>query len=183
MFEEESIPAVVERPFAPRTYLAMLPVWKKTMIAGAVMMLVAAVVTIFVEDPVEKVTDLGGLPSTLDAGQDPKAIENGPEALTPWSEAFFKFGFSFFVGFSVGYATRAFLKLVLFLIGGLAICLFLLSYFEFVEVKWQALDDAFTQFGGLFRGQFEKFRTFITGSLPNAALAGLGLFTGFKKNR
>ncbi len=110
MFEEESIPAVVERPFAPRTYLAMLPVWKKTMIAGAVMMLVAAVVTIFVEDPVEKVTDLGGLPSTLDAGQDPKAIENGPEALTPWSEAFFKFGFSFFVGFSVGYATRAFLK-------------------------------------------------------------------------
>ena len=143
MTEEESIPAVVERPFAPRTYLATLPVWKKTMIAGAVMMLVAAVVTIFVEDPVEKVTDLGGLPSTLDAGQDPKAIENGPEAPTPWSEAFFKF----------------------------------------VEVKWQALDDAFTQFGGLFRGQFEKFRTFITGSLPNAALAGLGLFTGFKKNR
>jgi hypothetical protein len=99
MTEEESIPAVVERPFAPRTFFATLPVWKKTMIAGAVMMLVAAAVTIF------------------------------------------------------------------------------------VEVKWQALDDAFTQFGGLFRGQFEKFRTFITGSLPNAALAGLGLFTGFKKNR
>lgn len=196
---DSSLVDVAVSPFAPRTYVKTLPRWKKVFIIIGTVMLVVGVTMMFTESPPEIVPESGGtgtgggesggaLTSNLipgqpgekgPGGQDPSA---GTAAEPAWSEAFFRFGFSFFIGFAVGYAFRAFLKLVMIFAGILAICLFLLSYYGFVKVEWGAMDAAFNQFGGAIKGQMGAFKTFITGSLPNAGLAGLGLFTGFKKN-
>ena len=50
-----------------------------------------------------------------------------------------------------------------------------------IEVHWTIID---TQFVGWTQGlgaQFESISSFITGSLPRAGMAGLGLVAGLKK--
>ncbi len=176
--ESESAPGVSS--FAPRAYFASMPRWKTGLVVGALVVMATAAITMIFGDPLPSGTD--ALPTTLVAGQDPTNPDAATVEQTPWSEAFFQFGFSFFIGFALGYASRAFFKFVMFLIGGMALFLFCMSYYGFVTVEWAAMDQAFSQFGTALKGQFGAFRTFITGSLPNAGLAGLGLFAGFKKN-
>ena len=103
------------------------------------------------------------------------------EGEVPWSEAIFKYGFSFFVGFAMGYAVRSFLKLALIFVGVLAICLFALDYAGFVTVEWEAMDKAFSGLMERVKTQVSGFRSFITGSLPSAGLAATGLYAGFRK--
>lgn len=181
MSEPESTPEV--QPVGPLHYLATMPRWKIGLVAGAAGMLLLAVVAFLFEDPTIVGTGGGGASSALVAGQEAPQNAGDPAAPVPWSEAFFRYGFSFFVGFAVGYASRAFSKFLTFLVGGLAIFLFLLSHYGFITVNWLAMDEAFQAFANTLSGQFTAFRSFITGSLPNAGLAGLGLFAGFKKNR
>jgi uncharacterized membrane protein (Fun14 family) len=118
-------------------------------------------------------------PGTVDT--DPAAESQTGDGAPPWSEAIFKYGFSFFIGFAIGYALRAFLKVTLIFAGALALAIFLLEYGGFVAVQWSALDEAFTGFMARVSQQSSEFRTFITGSLPNAGLSTLGLVAGFKK--
>lgn len=168
-------PAEEGEDFAPGNYFSTLPTWKKLLIGGAVLMLIAAGVIMFLEDP--KPEPVGGTLSAQATGD-----TASPGLNATWSEAFFKFGFSFFVGFAIGYASRAFLKFLFFLVGGMAIVLFALNYYGFVTVEWEKMETAFNSLGSSIQGQIGEFRSFITGSLPNAGLAGLGLFAGFKKN-
>lgn len=187
---------------APREFVRTLPTWKKVLVGAAVLMLIAGVVLFFVggADEPERAADaaagaggaksLGIGASALDAGSGPVSVgvPATAEAETPWSQAFFGYGFSFFVGFGIGYAVRAFLKLSLLFAGIFALLLFALSYFTdtsgtpFIEVNWNVLDGAFNRFADKVKEQTGAFRSFITGSLPNAGLAGLGLFAGFKRN-
>ena len=188
MTESETMPVEeAERPFAPKTYMRTLPGWKKLLIVFAGLMVVVGFVALFTEDPAQSGAVDGStgevLPSTLVPSGRPGDAPAGADQPEPaWSEAFFGLGFSFFVGFAVGYAARAFLKLVLIFVGLFAVGLFLLSYSGFVIIDWDAMDQTFSRFGEAVKGQFGAFRSFITGSLPSAGLAGLGLFAGFKKN-
>ncbi len=98
------------------------------------------------------------------------------------SPVFLKLGFSFFVGFAIGYAFRQFLKLALIFVGLQLILLFGLTALGWVTVEWEIMADAWDGFIAQLGGQLESFRSFIAGGLPQAGLASLGLFTGFKRN-
>lgn len=97
------------------------------------------------------------------------------------SPAFLRLGFGFFVGFAIGYALRSFLKLVLVFVGIQLIALFGLSYVEWVTVNWAAMNAFFDGFVERVQQEAGAFQTFVTGSLPTAGLASLGLYTGFRR--
>jgi len=107
------------------------------------------------------------------AGEDSAASE--------WSPFFLKGGFSFFVAFCVGYAMRVWLKISFLVIGTFFAGVFLLSYFGAMHVDWATIQGWYDQLAGLVREEASDFRSFLTGSLPQAGLAGLGLVTGFKR--
>ncbi len=103
------------------------------------------------------------------------------DADTPWTPALLRGGLSFLVGFSLAYAVRTFMKIAIFFLGVWAASLFLLASLGWIEVHWDLIDTAFASWSSTISAQFESARTFITGSLPSAGMAGLGLVTGFRR--
>jgi uncharacterized membrane protein (Fun14 family) len=91
------------------------------------------------------------------------------------SPALLRGGISFFVAF------RSFLRIGAIFVGIWALSIFILAYAGWVEVHWDKIDRHFIDWTHRLGDQFASFKTFITGSLPSTGLAGLGLFTGFKK--
>lgn len=90
-------------------------------------------------------------------------------------------GFSFFAAFAVGYALRAFLKLSLIYIGLVFLTMSVLAWIGWIEIRWNVPEEQFASLTETVKSQFESFRAFISGSLPSAGMAGLGLFAGLKK--
>ncbi|MEO1007105.1 MAG: FUN14 domain-containing protein [Planctomycetota bacterium] len=124
-------------------------------------------------------------PSEPEAGEvpaDADEFEDG-EASTadPWSPAIFRMGFSFFVGFAVAYAVRAFVKVSLIGLGMVFLLLFGLQYAGFVEVKWDVIGDRYDSTQAWLGGQISGFTAFATGYLPSAGAAVGGLAFGFKR--
>jgi len=107
--------------------------------------------------------------------------EPGADGESPWTPALLRGGLSFLVGFSLAYAARTFIKIAVFFLGVWAASLFLLSSLGWIEVHWHLIDTAFASWSSTIGEQFESARTFITGSLPSAGMAGLGLVTGFRR--
>ena len=99
----------------------------------------------------------------------------------PASRGMFRLGFSFIAGFCLGTFLRATLKVATIAIGFWLFLTFLLAYFDLVHVDWQAIDQLWNRFAGHVSQEWGSFQSFVTGSLPAAGLAGLGLFTGFKR--
>ena len=111
---------------------------------------------------------------------DPATAEAPSPAAEVWSPALFRLGFSFFIGFAVAYALRSFVKLSLISAGFFVMALLGMQYAGFVEINWTLIGQQYESAGAWLSGQFDSFRTFVTGELPSAAgaLGGLGL--GFK---
>ncbi|PIE23318.1 MAG: hypothetical protein CSA62_07945 [Planctomycetota bacterium] len=126
----------------------------------------------------------GGKPQ-LPIPQTPKKQDSSSQdsAQAPWSASFFRLGFSFFAGFSIGLALRSILHLLTIGIGIAFLFLMVLGYFEFISVNWAAFDQLFSSIGERIAGESERFRSFITGSLPSAGLAATGLTIGLRKRR
>ena len=116
-----------------------------------------------------------GSPPPTESG----STESAP--LHPWSAFFLKGGFSFFVGFCVGHALRAFFKISAAALGVVFLALFGLSYLGVVEMDWSMLEGHFDALAARVKDEAGSFRTFMEGSLPSAGMASLGLFAGFKK--
>jgi hypothetical protein len=49
-------------------------------------------------------------------------------------------------------------------------------------LDWTAIQAHFDRLVATLREEGGQFKTFITGNLPSAGMAGAGLFTGFKRN-
>ncbi|MEO0480326.1 MAG: FUN14 domain-containing protein [Planctomycetota bacterium] len=122
-------------------------------------------------------------PESTGTGSDGSAAgasaESGGGDLSP---AFLRLGFSFFVGFAVGLAFRSLLRLALIFVGLQLLVLFGLASMEWIQIDTEAMKTSFDGMTGRVGEQFESFRSFITGSLPQASLGGLGMVAGFKKN-
>ncbi len=116
-------------------------------------------------------------------GEDVAAADGGDDGawMREWSPAVFRLGFSFFIGFAVAYALRTFVKLSLVVVGVFALFLFGLEYAGLLEIHWGAIGDKYDSVAAWATGQFDSFRTFITGELPSAAAAIAGLGLGFKR--
>lgn len=98
-----------------------------------------------------------------------------------WSPFFLKGGFSFFAAFCVGYATRVWLKMMAFFLGTFLIGIFLLSYAGAIDPNWVKMEGWYDIIVARIESEAVDFKTFLTGSLPQAGLAGLGLVAGFKR--
>lgn len=99
----------------------------------------------------------------------------------PWSPAVFRMGFSFFVGFAIAFALRAFVKLSLISLGMFFLALFGLQYAGFIEVNWAAIGDRYESVRDWLAVELDSFRAFATGYLPSAGMALAGLATGFRR--
>lgn len=116
--------------------------------------------------------------STIETTAESPSDEPGESLLSP---ALVRGGISFFAAFAVAFALRSFLKIFIIFAGIWAASLFFLSSIGWVEVHWTIIDDSFVGFTKTLGAQFESISSFITGSLPSAGLAGLGLVAGLKK--
>jgi uncharacterized membrane protein (Fun14 family) len=125
--------------------------------------------------------DSGAPASGLAAGSSSTAEPApGESGASGWSPFFLKNGFSFLAAFCVGYAARVWLGITFTVLGTILIAVFALSYFEVITVDWSTIGDVW---GGLARRLGEElsdFRGFVTGSLPQAGSASVGLVAGFK---
>lgn len=122
-----------------------------------------------------------GSGGTSGSNQTGVAAATGEGGAGDWSPFFVKGGFSFFVGFCIGYALRAFFKISAVALGLVFLVLFGLEYGGLVEIDWAAAGGLYDSAIAKLSDEFESFKGFITGSLPSAGLAGLGLYTGFKR--
>ncbi|MBN2491247.1 MAG: hypothetical protein JXQ29_10415 [Planctomycetes bacterium] len=127
------------------------------------------------------VKGLGSGTSTTLPGGIQIGFEDDPSSSDAWSPALLRGGISFFLAFCLAFALRAFLRLGAIFIGLWALSLFVLSYVGWVDVHWDVIDEHFMGWTHSVGEQFQSFQKFITGSLPSATLAGLGLLAGFKR--
>lgn len=174
-----------EAPSRPR-----LATWKKICLAlASVSMLLGGslqaygLLTTPELEPTPQVSTGGNL---VDPSFPLESQESEPEAegksARSWSPVFMRLGFSFVVGFCVGYALRAFLKLSLIVAGTVVIAIFVLSYADLLDVNWSGMQEHYAALAGRVRQELSDFTTFVRGALPSTGLAGFGLFAGFKKS-
>ena len=98
-----------------------------------------------------------------------------------WIALFTYMGFSFFAGYVIGFATRTFLKFTFFLAGTALILLFVLQYNNLIDVKWEAFETLYNGLITWISPHLGGLKNFITANLSSAAMAGLGLFWGFRR--
>lgn len=98
-----------------------------------------------------------------------------------WIALFTYMGFSFFAGYVIGFATRTFLKFAFFLAGTALILLFVLQYNDLIHVKWDAFENLYNGLIAWISPHLGGLKNFITANLSSAAMAGLGLFWGFRR--
>ncbi|MEM7229773.1 MAG: FUN14 domain-containing protein [Planctomycetota bacterium] len=136
----------------------------------------------------ESVVDPDLLASGFAATGDPRestandstASTENEYAIDVWSPALFKLGFSFFVGFCIGYAVRTFVKVSIIGIGMILLILFGLQYAGLIDVDWNAFQDRYDGIMGWLRAETETFSQFVKGSLPSAGAVAAGLVFGFR---
>lgn len=104
-------------------------------------------------------------------GQDPLA----------WSSVVYKFSFGCLMGLLCGYAIRSFLTQALVFCAAFSLLVYSLSYTGFLTIEWASMDQAFTGVLGGIEEQAMGFRSFVSGTVPAAALALFGLYVGFRK--
>ncbi len=101
--------------------------------------------------------------------------------LEQWSPSLVRGGFSMFIGFAMGYAIRAFMKLATIIIGGYFLVLTLMAYAGWVEIHWTVIEGQFDRSVASLEAQFSSFKAFLMGSIPSAGLGALGLASGLRQ--
>ncbi len=107
--------------------------------------------------------------------------EDGGLNMKHLSPALIKGGFGMFVGFAIGFAIRAFVRLAVLIAGIYLLALTLMAYAGWVEIHWEVMEAQFNQLASNLGEQFASFRQFLTGSIPVTGMTGVGLFVGMKK--
>ena len=92
-----------------------------------------------------------------------------------------KGGFGLFVGFAIGFAIRAFLRLAIVIVGFYLLVLGMMAYAGLIEIRWNLMDTQFTNLLSFLAGQFESIKTFLTGAIPASSLTALGFVVGLRR--
>ena len=123
----------------------------------------------------------GGTAPSTDTAPDIESETDVRPGDDVWSAVLFRLGFSFFVGFSLGYAVRMFFKFTVVGIGMMLFMLFGLEYAGLIEVHWAAFEGRFDSIAPWIEEQAGGFRAFVTGQLPAAGTALAGLVVGWMR--
>jgi uncharacterized membrane protein (Fun14 family) len=94
--------------------------------------------------------------------------------------ALFRFGLSYVAGFFLGYGIKRFLTLTLLVSAGLAGLAILLQQTGWLDLDWAAIEQQARASLGWLTGQAEALRSFLSGYVPSAAAAGVGIFMGMR---
>lgn len=92
-----------------------------------------------------------------------------------------KGGFGLFIGFAIGFAMRAFFRLAVVIMGFYLLVLSMMAYVGWVEIHWNLMENQFTHLVSFLGGQFESFKTFLTGAIPASSLALAGFAIGLRR--
>lgn len=103
------------------------------------------------------------------------------EGVDRWAPTLLRGGFSFFAALCIGFALRAFARISLIVLGSIFLTLSGLAYGGYITVHWEAIGEEFELLAESARSSAGGFSQFLRGSLPSAAMAGLGLLVGVKK--
>lgn len=98
-----------------------------------------------------------------------------------WSAFLTKVGFSFVIGFALGYVLRVFIKITLFFTGVVLLALFGLQYAGYINIDWFSLEVPYESFIAWLQPHFSDFGDFVTGNLPSSGMAAVGIVIGFKR--
>lgn len=90
-------------------------------------------------------------------------------------------GFSFFVGFAIGFAVKTFLKIMFFLVGTILLVLFFLQYNDMIQVNWMGFEAVYNNIIDWITPHLGGLKNFATANLSSATMASLGLFLGLRK--
>ncbi|WP_069471553.1 FUN14 domain-containing protein [Candidatus Marithrix sp. Canyon 246] len=101
--------------------------------------------------------------------------------MSDWSILLTKVGFSFFVGFCLGYVFRIFLKIIFIVCGVVFLLLFGLEYASVVKVDWIIINGYYDGFFVWLKPHASTLQEFVKSNLPSAGLATAGLLVGLKK--
>lgn len=103
------------------------------------------------------------------------------QRLEDWSPLLMKLGFSFVIGFCIGYALAVFMKLTAFVAGAVVLVLFGLQYVGVIEVNWHGLEGYYNAFIVWLQPRVDGFRAFVSSNLPSVGTAAMGLLVGLKR--
>jgi uncharacterized membrane protein (Fun14 family) len=92
-----------------------------------------------------------------------------------------KGGFGLFIGFAIGFAMRAFLRLAIVIIGFYLLVLTMMAYAGWIDIHWNLMEGQFNHLLSALGGQFESFRTFLTGAIPASGLTMVGFAVGLRR--
>jgi uncharacterized membrane protein (Fun14 family) len=119
-------------------------------------------------------------PSSSTSQTSTAAIEDRT-MLEQWSPSMVRGGFSMFIGFAIGYAIRAFLRLAIIIVGAFFIVLTLMAWAGWVEIHWTVIEGQFNHMISNLETQFASFKAFLMGSIPSAGLGTAGLASGLRQ--
>lgn len=94
------------------------------------------------------------------------------------SSALFRLGFSYAGGFLIGWLFRKSLKLALLAAGAVTLVVTAGKYFGAFDLDWTAIQAHTAHSLAWLKGELGAFKDFLTGYLPSAAIAFVGLFMG-----
>ena len=123
-------------------------------------------------------------PPSTSGSRDPieeTPIEETGFHLRDWAPFLTKGGFGMFVGFAIGFAVRAFLRLALIMAGIQFLALAGMSYLGWVVVDWQAMGQDFTELTRHLPEQLASFKAFLNGAIPATGFTLTGLTMGLRK--
>ena len=103
------------------------------------------------------------------------------ERLGDLSPLLTKLGFSFVVGFAVGYVLLFFLRAAALLAGLVLAALFGLQYAGVVQVDWPSIETNYESAFGWLLPRFDALRTFLLENLSSSGSAALGLLSGLMR--
>lgn len=159
-------------------WLKAMPGWKKALVAGATLAAAAGGV-LSASHGAHPPTGESGAGAAFVPGLGGGSTSAAPE---PASKGVFRLGFSFLAGFCIGSFIRTMVKVASIALGFWLFMTFLLSYFGLVNVDWNAIQTVWDRFAAAVEHEWGDFQRFMTGSLPAAGLALLGLSVGLKRH-
>ncbi len=180
-----------------------LPRWKIVLVSLALLIGVAGM-ALHPQSPsgLQETRTVGNLSASgADPLSDPPAFQSAPvpafemmeepaeEPLPPdwerrledWSPLLTKLGFSFVVGFSIGYVLLIFLRTTAFLAGLVLLALFGLQYLGVLYLNWQNIETSYQSVLSWVLPRAENFRDFITHNLSSSGMAAMGILTGLTR--
>ena len=201
--EKTTSPEVQTEPVVPHR----LPRWKIVLVSLALLMGVAGMV-LHPQSPsgIRETRTVGNLSASgTDTLPDSPVFQSAPEPafdptfdmmeetaeeplppdwerrLEDWSPLLTKLGFSFVVGFSIGYVLLIFLRTTAFLAGLVLLALFGLQYLGVLYLNWQNIETSYQSVLSWVLPRAENFRDFITHNLSSSGMAAMGILTGLTR--